>query len=368
MVSRTPQAPQRTRTEQGGADRRAPGPRSAPSLASRLGELWVCIASIGAVLLEKASRLRTRSHGEGPDAGLDHASAPATSRVTGPGLASGPTRQARRQMPNGRARWIAALAAVLVLAAGWGMLRLGSAGGPAEAAGAAAEPVVGSAEQAAMRHGTAAVSWPSPKTYWACDAPIWPADVAREQARQPGAGERVLVLGDSLTHNVDQPLATALLAKGWLPTVDCYGGKTTLWGIEQLRMLEARSHLPSRVVIGLGTNDAAVDGASVARFSDRVRKLMDTLGPDRRVWWINLWVDLSKARAEGYSELDVYPQYNEALSGVLAQYPNAQIIDWERVVSDYQAGHGPLETTPDGIHPESDGNTLRISTITDALH
>jgi peptidoglycan/LPS O-acetylase OafA/YrhL len=109
-------------------------------------------------------------------------------------------------------------------------------------------------------------------------------------------------------------------------------------------------------VLALGTNDAAdvYVGSSVA-LSTRIDRMMSVLG-DQPVMWVNV---KSLVGSGPYAETNM-EQWNTALEGACAKYPNMRIFDWAGAVKDSWY-------IPDGIHYTSPGYKARARLIADAL-
>lgn len=215
----------------------------------------------------------------------------------------------------------------------------------------------------------------------ACPDPVWPS--SSTSGRAPGDGQRVLVLGDSLTKYAHQPLHEELAGDGWVPTIVCWGGTQTDWGLSEAKQVARERYIPDRVVVALGTNDVHKNPCTsrsscalqVQRFGDRVEALLDYLGPNREVWWLTIDMDAQRA-AEALGEpwnLN-YPAFNTRLKEALTDYPNARVIDWHRIVANARASTD-IRYTFDGLHYEpiehprhSAGTMLRVRTIVEALN
>lgn len=207
----------------------------------------------------------------------------------------------------------------------------------------------------------------------ACPRPVWPA------ASVPGQGRRVLVLGDSLTKYAYRPLAQGLRTQGWLPTIICWGGSQTDWGLKQAKDVSRRTYLPDRVVVAFGTNDVHKNPCAgtacreqVRAFGRRVENMLDYLGPQRQVWWLNIDMNADRAAtALGEPWNRNYPAFNRELSRRARPYPNVTVIDWHSIVT---TSAKPVRYSWDGLHYDpidrpraSTGTMLRVRTIVGAV-
>lgn len=193
--------------------------------------------------------------------------------------------------------------------------------------------------------------WPADPPWDACPAPIWPG---KTYAGSPGEGERVLLLGDSLTRD-SRVLTTRLLhGSGWTPTFRCWGSRRLDWGIDQVTRAKNLDQLPKWVVIGLGTNDISWESPQTT--ASRLSALIKRLGPKRQVLWINLhltrsaWLD---ARADWFNDLlDTWDR----------RRANFTVIDWHTV-----ARREGIRGW-DGIHYGPGGFRLRAHTVVHQLN
>lgn len=193
-------------------------------------------------------------------------------------------------------------------------------------------------------------SWPKNPPWDACPAPVWPGTPSEGS---PGEGRRVLILGDSLTRESQEAMTGYLQEDGWTPTFRCWGSKRLDWGLDQIKRAKELKQLPEHVIVALGTNDISwVDPATTER---RVNTLLDRLGPERQVLWVDLdiaYSPFSIARADWF---------NGMIREVAKDRPNLKVIPWERTARQEKAARF------DGIHYGSSGYRLRARTLTDEL-
>ena len=207
-------------------------------------------------------------------------------------------------------------------------------------------------EPAVKAAGKTDPQWPADTTGKGCSSPVWPGGAAENDPR------RVLVVGDSLTRESRPMLERTLSAKGWLPTVRCWGGKGTVWGVEQLKRARQLGQLPPTVVVALGTNDVWWLGTSLATGVDEVMKV---LGPKRTVYWVNL-----RFGPNGYSDLPHHGGGNKVLREKDRQYRNMTVINFARQYGDALKSD-PYVGWADGVHLNYRGYVVRSSIIAKAL-
>lgn len=163
----------------------------------------------------------------------------------------------------------------------------------------------------------------------------------------------MLILGDSLTRESQEAMTGYLQEDGWTPTFRCWGSKRLDWGLDQIKRAKKLKQLPEHVIVALGTNDISwVDPATTER---RVNTLLDRLGPERQVLWVDLdiaYSPFSIARADWF---------NGMIRTVAKDRPNLKVIPWERFARKEKAARF------DGIHYGSSGYRLRARFLTDEL-
>ena len=143
----------------------------------------------------------------------------------------------------------------------------------------------------------------------------------------------IVCIGDSVM------LGSAYAVKRVLP--DCYidadvcryvGG-----GIPVAQELLAAGQMSDTVVIALGTN-GPICGAE--RYEEQTVALLDMLGPDRRIFWVNTFgVDI-----------DWIKMNNDYIANMHKRWPNVRVVDWYSRVN----GH-PEWLAGDEVHPNDDG-------------
>lgn len=164
-----------------------------------------------------------------------------------------------------------------------------------------------------------------------------------DSAAVPTSG-RVGLVGDSLNVGIEPFLEDAL--RGWELEADDVVGRSTPDGLEALE--RAGSGLAPRVVISLGTNDAASDAEG---FALRVARALELAGPQRCVVWATI-------RRDG----DAYRSFNDVLRAEAGARSNLVLVDWARMVAD-----DPGLLAADGVHGTVDGYAARAEAVADAV-
>ena len=195
-------------------------------------------------------------------------------------------------------------------------------------------------------------AWPENTDGKGCAAPIWKSGPPENDP------SRVLIVGDSLTRESQPSLQQRLAKKGWLPTVRCWGGKGTVWGKEQIQRARKLDNLPSVVVVALGTNDVWWLGTDLGSGVDSIMK---SLGPKRKVYWVNLLFG-----PNGYG-LEPPTEANRLLVEKAEEYKNLEVIDFATAYKAAMAKDSSVGWA-DGVHLNSAGYRVRNSLIVKALN
>lgn len=191
--------------------------------------------------------------------------------------------------------------------------------------------------------------WPKRIGWKGCPAPRWPSALI---TGDPGAGRRILIIGDSLTRDSRKDTMTLLRDSGWTPTVRCWGGKRLDWASAQVARAKKLNQLPGIVVIAIGTNDMRWIARSVTE--QRVERLLDQIGPKRQVLWVN-----TLASPGGGDRFNRAKQrwFNRMLERVARKHANLQVLDW--------ASYGRAQDVgfSNALHLNTRGNRLRAEFV-----
>lgn len=164
-----------------------------------------------------------------------------------------------------------------------------------------------------------------------------------EVGAAPTSG-RVGLVGDSLNVGIEPYLGDFL--PGWELEADDVVGRSTAAGLEALE--RAGSGLAPRVVVSLGTNDAASDADG---FASRVARAMGLAGPRRCVVWATI-----------HRDGDAYESFNDVLRAEARARSNLVLVDWARMVAD-----DPALLAADGVHGTENGYAARAEAVADAV-
>lgn len=193
-------------------------------------------------------------------------------------------------------------------------LRLFRKGALSLLAGVMALGAVGIPAAAAQRDPT----WQTGGDSRACSAPV---SFDKANSRGPGAGRKILVIGDSVTRDSRAMLTKSLKSSGWDPVIRCFGGKRIDWGMTQLRDQRDWDGIPNTVVIALGTNDMRwIDRQTT---QSRMVRILDRLGPKRSV----LWIELYGNNGDRFNK-SKQAWFNKTLARIASTRPNVHVLPW----------------------------------------
>ncbi len=187
-----------------------------------------------------------------------------------------------------------------------------------------------------------------------------PATHAEASAMVPRAKvHTVALLGDSLTVGAAEigDAGDDLDALGYdLLWVDAEVGRHTDAGVKALA--KRKRKLPDLLVVGLGTNDVP-SKLSATTYTASIDELLDIVGPDRPVVWLNSAVTRNKTETTRNGAL------NDALLAVARRRSNLVVADWASLIAQF-----PDLLNGDEIHLDSTGYRLRaryIAYLVDAV-
>jgi lysophospholipase L1-like esterase len=151
-------------------------------------------------------------------------------------------------------------------------------------------------------------------------------------------GQKVLVVGDSITEQSEDELTFSLRSAGWEPTVEGHSGSAIFgarWGVDwKARLGELVPTVdPDVAVVELGTNDKDIGASDIAHGIDAA---MEPLRHVPRVIWANV--------KTGFLTAPVAEVVNEELRKATVRWPNLEVLD----MGAHFAPHP--EWLSDGIH------------------
>lgn len=149
------------------------------------------------------------------------------------------------------------------------------------------------------------------------------APVSAEETDCPDTDEAISVIGDSVFLGA----APAFKKIYKNAVIDAKISRQVVQGLDIAKSLEQRGKLGKTVIIALGTN---------GRFnSSTAQKLIDYLGPDRTIYWIDAYG----------RNLPVQKLVNDTIRKVAKANPNVRVIAWSK-----EGGKHPDWFYQDGIH------------------
>lgn len=166
----------------------------------------------------------------------------------------------------------------------------------------------------------------------------------------PSTGNRLLVVGDSLTALTRNNVLSVLREAGWDTTIDAESGTSIEDWAPRLPDIVSFTH-PDIVVIELGTNDCDVKGCpDLAPIIDGV---MRTLADIKNVLWVNVQDDTFYPKHADY--------VNFAIEAADARWPNMFPVD---LASRFD---GHPEWRADGLHFNTTGAFQYATLLVEAL-
>ena len=197
-------------------------------------------------------------------------------------------------------------------------------------------------------------------------ASILGVGVASAKTPPPPPQPALLVLGDSLTWGTNYRgfgnVTPKLKAVGYFNTLVVDGvfarnisgpAGTARNGVKTLKKLSASGLRANAAIIALGSNDLQ-HSADPAFYEQRIRELLDLVGPIPVVWF-NVW----RTDAVYYPKRSAI--FNATLTEVAADYPNVTIADWASIVV-----ANPKLMAFDGLHLQPVGYRLRAQMYVEA--
>lgn len=174
----------------------------------------------------------------------------------------------------------------------------------------------------------------------------------------------VYLFGDSIVKQDGPALERRLIGRSGDPiAMDSRPGRPTREAVDVLDDWSHRYGLPTRIVMAVGSNDVFDPHG----FAAQVDRAMRIAGPDRTVFWVDVYVRRTREPAA----VQVVDQRNSALinrqlEAAAGRYPRLRIIHWAEFLT---ARPSRIRTSlRDGVHTTVPiGQDARNQLIVDAL-
>lgn len=178
------------------------------------------------------------------------------------------------------------------------------------------------------------------------------------------AGERVAVLGDSIT-SLDTEDLEADLGEEYRFDISGNFGMTTDQVRPEVEVLSQRTF--DQVIINLGTNDV-LQGDPPQHAVDVIAQYVAMFDSARCLHVVTVNEHMENQR-NGQSTAEGSKQFNEALRAFAESQERVTVIDWNAVTAqNLDSSEPPTSTlTSDSIHPTPEGNHALNSLYADAL-
>ncbi len=176
----------------------------------------------------------------------------------------------------------------------------------------------------------------------------------QEQARKEAkAKERagqitfdgVCMIGDSVMLGSTMSLLTQMPGSYIDAAVSRYVGD----GLEIAKAFNDQGKLGKIVVIALGTN-GPISGAE--RYEVQTKALVDYLGPDRQIFWVNVYAP----------HLKWHETNNAYINKLAAEHKNIHVVDWCGLISQHKDW-----LVDDGVHPDVPGSKAYAKLVHDTI-
>jgi hypothetical protein len=185
-----------------------------------------------------------------------------------------------------------------------------------------------------------------------------------DQIRDVLAFDGVFMFGDSIAVQDSAALERLLADRtGDAIAVHDWSGQPASAAVDALEAWSRDYGLPRRIVMAVGTNDIFDPPA----FAAQVERALRIAGPDRTVYWVNVYVSRTKQSAATQdADLANSSWVNQQLEEAALRHPNLRIVDWSGFLQS-QPGR-PTDYLRDGVHTSQPvGGAARNELIADAL-
>ncbi|WP_427887982.1 GDSL-type esterase/lipase family protein [Kribbella sp. GL6] len=187
---------------------------------------------------------------------------------------------------------------------------------------------------------------------------------SEDQIRDVLAFDGIFMFGDSIAVQDSTALERLLANRGGDSiAVHDWSGQPASAAVDALQDWSRSYGLPKRIVMAVGTNDIFDPTA----FTEQVERAMRIAGPDRTVYWVNVYVSRTKQPpAVRDADLANSAWINQQLQQAAALHSNLRIVDWSEFLNSQP--NGPAQYLRDGVHTsEPAGSSARNALIADAI-
>ncbi|MEU4190489.1 hypothetical protein AB0E69_01220 [Kribbella sp. NPDC026611] len=187
---------------------------------------------------------------------------------------------------------------------------------------------------------------------------------SEDQIRDVLSFDGVFMFGDSIAVQDNDALERVLANQtGDSIASHDWSGQPTSAAVDALEQWSRSYGLPRRIVMAVGTNDIFNPPA----FAAQVERAMKIAGPDRTVYWVDVYANRTRARnAVPGADVANSAWVNRQLEDAAMRHPNLRIVRWSEFVT-AQPG-GPAKYLRDGVHTSQNvGSDARNQLISDAL-
>lgn len=185
-----------------------------------------------------------------------------------------------------------------------------------------------------------------------------------DQIRDTLTFDGIFLFGDSIAVQDSAALERRLAdSTGDSIAFHDWSGQPTSAAVDALEEWSRNYGLPRRIVMAVGTNDIFDPPA----FAAQVERAMKLAGPDRTVYWVNVYVSRTKQPpAVRDADLANSAWVNQELNEAALNHPNLRIIDWSSFLTSRPGG--PTPYLRDGVHTsEPLGGSARNELIAKAI-
>ncbi|WP_237745150.1 GDSL-type esterase/lipase family protein [Kribbella catacumbae] len=185
-----------------------------------------------------------------------------------------------------------------------------------------------------------------------------------EQVRRVRREDGIVMFGDSISVQDGEALAKLLASRtGDSLATHNWSARPTGPAVDAVQQWSDDFGLPRRILICLGSNDIFEPSG----FVEQVDRVMRIAGPDRTVFWVNIYVARTKQPAAVRLADQQNSQWlNAQLAAAQRRYPNLRIVPWAEFLA--AEPQRPTTLLRDGVHPsvpvgQKARNALIIDTI-----